>query len=305
MNVKVILNPYANRWRAQARANTMMAALQTAGLTADLAITEKPGQGIDLARQAVLDGYEAVLAAGGDGTINEVINGVLQATPDGKPTLPFGIMPIGTANDFAKMQNLPLDMVMAAQAVAACHTHQIDAGVITGSWGDAPRYFVNNSAAAMEPMITIENIRMKRLSGEMRYMAALVKGLFKLKAWQMQIKWDGGGHDGPAYLLSVCNGPRTGGFQMAPNAEFDDGLFDFVFAPEVSKLTVIAVLLKLMKGEHIHHPAVTYARTAQLTLTSEPGTPIHADGEVFVESATAVSYRILPGKITLITATDK
>ena len=130
--------------------------------------------------------------------------------------------------------------------------------------------------------------------------AALVKGIFKLKAWQMQISWDGGGYDGPAYLLSVCNGPRTGGFQMAPEAQFDDGLYDIVFVPEVPKRTVVAVLLKLMKGEHIHHPAVTYTRTAQITLTSEPGTPIHADGEVFAESLTAVSYHILPGKVTLL-----
>ncbi len=300
MNVKVVLNPYANRWQAQAQATTMMAALKTAGVTAELAITEGPEHGIALAREAAKAGCDAVIAAGGDGTINEVINGVLQATPEGAPTLPFGIMPVGTANDFTRMQNIPLNIVLAAQTIATGHTRQIDAGVITGSWGNAPRYFVNNSAVAMEPMITIENIRMKRLSGEIRYLAALVKGIFKLKAWQMQISWDSGGYDGPAYLLSVCNGPRTGGFQMAPQAKFDDGLYDFVFAPEVPKRTVVAVLLKLMKGEHIHHPAVTYQRTAELTLTSEPGTPVHADGEVFTESATAVSYHILPSKVTLL-----
>lgn len=300
MNVKVILNPYANRWQAQAQASTMMAALKTAGVTAELAITDGPEHGITLARQAAEAGYDAVIAAGGDGTINEVINGVLQATPENAPTLPFGIMPVGTANDFTRMQNIPLNLVLAAQTIAAGHTRQIDAGVITGSWGDAPRYFVNNSAVAMEPMITLENIRMKRLSGEIRYLVALVKGIFKLKAWQMHISWDGGGYDGPAYLLSVCNGPRTGGFQMAPEAKFDDGLYDFVFAPEVPKRTVVAVLLKLLKGEHIHHPAVTYQRTAQIALTSEPGTPIHADGELFTESATAVSYHILPDKVTLL-----
>lgn len=300
MNVKVILNPYANRWQAQAQASTMMAALKTAGVTAELTTTEVPEHGITLARQAAEAGFDAVLAAGGDGTINEVINGILQATPEDAPTLPFGIMPVGTANDFTRMQNIPLNLVLAAQTIAAGQTRQIDAGVITGSWGNAPRYFVNNSAVAMEPMITMENIRMKRLSGEIRYLVALVKGIFKLKAWQMHITWDGGGYDGPVYLLSMCNGPRTGGFQMAPEAKFDDGLYDFVFAPEVPKRTVVAVLLKLLKGEHIHHPAVTYARTAQLTLTSEPGTPIHADGELFTESATAVSYHILPGKITLL-----
>lgn len=305
MKAKVILNPYANRWQAQAKASTMMAALKTAGITAELAITDGPQHGIHLARQtteaAASAGYAAIIAAGGDGTINEVINGVLQATPEGEPTLPFGIMPIGTANDFAKMQGLSLDLVLAAQTIAAGHTRQIDAGAINGSWGADTRYFINNSAVAMEPMITIENIRMKRLSGEARYMVALVKGIFKLKAWQMQISWDGGGFNGPAYLLSVCNGPRTGGFQMAPGAQVDDGLFDIVFAPEVPKTRVLAILLKLLKGEHIHHPAVTFTRTTQINLTSSPGTPIHADGELFTEAATAVSYQILPHRVTLLT----
>ncbi|MBE2198668.1 MAG: diacylglycerol kinase family lipid kinase [Anaerolinea sp.] len=301
MHAQVILNPYANRWQAQAQTATVLAALKTAGVTADLVTTDGPGHGITLAQTAVDAGYDAVIAAGGDGTINEVVNGILRATPAGQPTLPFGIMPIGTANDFAKMQRLPLDLFQAAQVIAAQHTHPIDAGEIRcGAAADLCRYFINNSAVAMEPMITIENIHMKRLSGEIRYMAALLKGLLKLKAWQMQITWDGGGYDGPAYLLSVCNGPRTGGFQMAPGAEVDDGLFDIVFAPEVPKMTVVAVLLKLMKGEHIHHPAVTYVRTTQLTLTSSPGTPIHADGEVFSEAETVVAYHILPGKVSLL-----
>ncbi|MCA9970389.1 MAG: diacylglycerol kinase family lipid kinase [Anaerolineales bacterium] len=296
MNAHLILNPYANRWQAGREANTMVAALRALGVTAQLHVTEKPGDGILLARQAAESGANAVLAAGGDGTINEVINGVLQATPAGEPTLPFGILPVGTANDFSLMQGLPLQIVPAAEVIAAGQTRRIDAGEVNG------RFFINNSAVAMEPMVTIENIRMTRLSGEVRYLVALVKAIAKLKAWQMQIRWDDGGYDGPAYLLSVCNGPRTGGFQMAPQARFDDGLFDFVFAPEVPKRTVLAVLLKLMRGEHIHHPAVTYGRTTQITLTSMPGTPIHADGELFSEGETAVAYRILPGKVTLIAA---
>ncbi len=99
---------------------------------------------------------------------------------------------------------------------------------------------------------------MTRLSGEVRYIVALLRALARLKPWQMALTWDGGGYEGPAYLLSVCNSPRTGGFMMAPGALLDDGLLDMVFAPQVSKGQVIAILLKLMRGEHIHHPAVTF-----------------------------------------------
>lgn len=293
MKIKVILNPYANRWRAGARKDEVQAAFAAAGLVADVVQTQKPKEGIALAETAVADGYDVVVAAGGDGTLSEVANGLLRAAGHG-PTVPFGILPIGTANDFSDMVGLPRDLNQAVQVIARGRTRQVDAGRIND------HFFINNCAVAMEPMITLENIRMKRLSGELRYVVALLKGLVKLKAWNMQVRWDDGGHDGPAYLLSVCNGPRTGGFYMAPEAAVDDGLFDFVFAPEVPKLTVLSILVRLFRKTHIFHPQVVYGRTTHIHITSSPGTPIHADGEIIAEAATQIEYEILPGKLTLL-----
>lgn len=297
MKIKVILNPYANRWHAGSRVEEIRAALANAAvsLQPDIVLTEKPGQGIALAETAVSEGFDVVVAAGGDGTLNEVANGLLRAAGAGV-TKPFGILPIGTANDFSDMVGLPRDLSEAVQIIAAGNTCQIDAGRVND------HFFINNCAVAMEPMITLENIRMKRLSGEPRYVVALLRGLFKLKAWNMQIRWDDGGYDGPVYLLSVCNGPRTGGFYMAPDASVDDGLFDFVFAPQVSKLTVVNILLKLFKKRHIFHPKVVYGRTRHISISSSPGTPIHADGEIIAEAAVQVTYEILPGKLTLLAA---
>ncbi|MCA9916766.1 MAG: diacylglycerol kinase family lipid kinase [Anaerolineales bacterium] len=293
MKIKVIVNPYANRWRAGERVDEVKALFAAAGLAVDVAQTQKPQEGIALAETAVTQGYAAVVAAGGDGTLSEVANGLLRAAGDG-PTVPFGILPIGTANDFSDMVGLPRDLNAAVQVIARGQTRQIDAGRVND------HFFINNCAVAMEPMITLENIRMKRLSGELRYMVALLKGIVKLKAWDMQVRWDDGGHDGPAYLLSVCNGPRTGGFYMAPEAAVDDGLFDFVFAPQVPKLTVLSILVKLIQKTHIYHPQVVYGRTTHISITSSPGTPIHADGEIIAEAATQIEYQILPGKLTLL-----
>lgn len=291
--VKVILNPYANRWRAGSRIDEVQAALAAVSLHPEITLTEKPREAIALAETAAAETYEAVIAAGGDGTLNEVANGLLRVAGDG-PTVPFGVLPIGTANDFSDMVGLPRDLGAAAQIIAAGQTRQIDAGRIND------HFFINNCAVAMEPMITLENMRMKRLSGELRYVVALLRGLVKLKAWDMQVRWDGGGRDGPTYLLSVCNGPRTGGFYMAPDAAVDDGLFDFVFAPKVPKLTVLVILLKLFRKSHIYHPQVVYGRTRHISITSNPGTPIHADGEIITEAATEAEYQILPGKLTLL-----
>lgn len=296
MKLKVILNPYANRWGAQAQVPAVHAAFARVGLTCDLSLTTAPEEAILSARRAARDGYEAVVAAGGDGTVSEVVNGLIQAAGDG-PTVPLGVLPIGTGNDFSDMNGVPRNLNEAAAIIAAGKTRQIDAGRVN------TRYFGNNCALAMEPMVTIENVRMRRLSGNIRYVAALIKSLLKLQAWQMHIRWDEGEWESPTLLLSVCNSPRTGGvFYMAPPAKTDDGLFDLVFVPEIPKWQVLAILPRLFKGTHLAHPLVEHARTRTLFVESNPGTPIHADGEVIAESERRVEYEMLPGKITLLSA---
>ncbi len=293
MRIKVILNPYSNRWRAQKRIPEVEQALKAAQIEYELALTSKPHEGTSLAEAAVSEEFDAVVAAGGDGALNEVVNGMLRATPDG-PTMPFGVLPLGSANDFNLMAGLPPTIAGAAKVIAQGHTRQIDAVQVTGG------FFINNSGLAMEPMVTIENIRMKRLSGEVRYFAALLKVIAKIKAWQMQVNWDDGFYEGPVYMLSVCNSPRTGGFTMAPGAEIDDGRFDVVLAPEVPKLTLFHLLIRLMQGTHVQHDRVTFVRATHLSVNSQPGTPLHTDGEVISESLAAVEYQMLPGKLTVL-----
>ncbi len=297
MTIKIILNPYANRWRARKRLEQAKQVLAESGLTCDWHVTSRPKEGTEVARTAAASGrYTAVIAAGGDGTVNEVVNGLIAAAGPDNPTIPFGVLPIGTGNDFNDMAGLPRPLKECAQIIARGQTRQIDAGQVND------HYFDNNCAVAMEPVVTIENVKMKRLSGNIRYLASLAKALFNLKAWHMQIEWDNGSHEGPTYLLSVCNSPRTGGlFYMSPHARMDDGLFDFVFLPEVSKSTVLRLLPRLFNGSHLKHPQVLHDRTQRLHITSDPGTPIHADGEVLTDAAAKISYQILPGKITLLT----
>jgi len=302
VKVKIILNPYANRWAAGASGEAVSAAFSAVGLEHELTATQGPGEATELAIRASMDGFDVVVAAGGDGTISEVVGGLIQVTPRLGQTLPLGIMPIGTANDFSDMLQIPREMLAAAKIVAAAKTRQIDVGQV-GPLGEPTfpaQSFNNNSAVAMEPMVTLENIKMKRLSGELRYVVALVRALVKLKAWQMRITWDDGSYEGPTYLLSVCNGPRTGGFYMAPEAKMDDGLLDFVLAPEVPKRTVLAILGRLLRGTHLEHPDVISGRTRKLDIESEPGTPVHADGEIVAEAASGVSYQLNPGKLTLL-----
>jgi diacylglycerol kinase (ATP) len=293
VKAKVILNPFANRWGAQAQIGKLRELFEAADQCCDVAVTQAPGEGIDIAEAAVHEGYDVVIAAGGDGTINEVVNGILRATPEG-PTIPFGILPLGSANDFNKIAGLPDSVDEAIEVILGGQTRQIDAGQVND------RYFVNNSAIAMEPTVTLESWKIKRVSGESRYLIALLRALARLSAWQMDVKWDGGQFQGPAYLLSVCNSERTGGFTMAPGARIDDGVFDLVIAKEVPKLKFLQMLLLLLQGKHTGHEDVIFTRVTQISITTNPGTPVHADGEVFSMSETEFHYSVLPGKVTLI-----
>lgn len=293
MKVKVILNPYANRWHGKERAESVRAAFTAVNLSPDFYLTQAPGEGTAVARESAGQ-FDAVVAAGGDGTINEVITGLLQAAGEGA-TIPFGVIPIGTANDLSDTIPLPRDLLQAAQIIADGRTRQIDAVRVND------HFFVNNCAIGMEPLVTQENVKIKRLSGNARYFVALVRALAKLQAWQMDIRFDEVAFNGPAILLSVCNGPRTGGiFQMAPGALFDDGYFNYVFAPAMPKRTVLALLPRLLNGTHITHPKVQYGRARRITITCHPGTPIHADGELIADAATQIDYELLPGKVTLL-----
>ncbi len=294
MNVNIILNPYANRWRAQQKIPAIEAAFNAAGLAYELTLTTEPQHATEAARAAI-SRFDAVVAAGGDGTVNEVVNALVRASGD-KPTHPLGILPIGTGNDFSDMAQLPRELDQAAAAIAQRRTRQIDIGRVND------HYFDNNCALAMEPLVTIENEKIKRISGTLRYVVALIKALVKLKAWDMHVQWDDGDHQGPIYLLSVCNSPRTGAlFYMAPKAAMDDGRFDVILAPELSKLEVLRILPRFFNGTHLRHPKVKHFRTTSLMVRSTPGTPIHADGEVLSASTESVRYEILPGKLTLIT----
>jgi diacylglycerol kinase (ATP) len=298
MKVKIILNPYASRWGARERLPVIESIFLESGLDYDLAVTDRPGQGKSEAFQAAADGFDAVIAAGGDGTVNEVVNGLIEAAGN-EPTKPLGVLPIGTGNDFNDMNALPRAIEDCVRVISAGHTRQIDAGQVTAD--GIVHYFGNNCALAMEPVVTIENVKLTRLSGTIRYIVATVIALTKLRAWQMQISWDDGGYEGPIFLLSVCNSPRTGGlFIMAPTAMVDDGLFDIVIAPKMPKPEVLTIVPRLLNGSHYSHRRITHGRTSQLTVESEPGTPIHADGEVIAEAAKYIQYEILPGKITLL-----
>jgi YegS/Rv2252/BmrU family lipid kinase len=295
--IKVIVNPYSGRWKAQAAIPAIEDNLHKLGVAFDLAVMDAPGQGIELTRQAAGEGYDVVVAAGGDGAISEVVNGLILAVgaSPGAVAGPLGIVPLGSANDLADALGLSHDVAEACRCIHAGRSRAIDVGWVNG------RYFDNNSAVGLEPMVTLCQSHMKRVKGTPRYVLAALLTILRHRDWQVTAEWDDGCFSGLAALVSVGNSPRTGGaFYMTPRAELDDGRLDFILGGGMSRLRLLRLLPKTFDGRHVDEPEITYRRTTRLTVTCQPATPIQADGELFDMAATRIEYRVLPGKLRVI-----
>src|SRR5512142_316365 len=170
MTAKVILNPYSNRWNSQKRWPDVEAALKAAGVDFDLAISQKKGQITELAEQAVREGFSPVIIAGGDGSIGDTANGMMQAVQlaNARP-VPLGIIPMGSANDLVYTLKLPTDLQEAVKVIAAGKTRAMDLGKLNG------RYFVNNSAGCLEPYVTVKHEKIHQIKGMARYLVAALQ----------------------------------------------------------------------------------------------------------------------------------
>lgn len=294
-NTKVILNPYANRWKASQQEAAICAALDMAGVDFDLEISSGPGHCEQIAAEATDAGYSGIAAAGGDGTLGEVVNGILRhAAPD--TTLPtLAVIPIGTANDFAANLGLRPSLEAAVNRIRYGKTCSVDICSLNG------RYFINNAGLGLEPEITAIQQRMKGVSGIVRYLLATFMGIAANPQWKMSLEWDTGAYDGPATLISIGNGARTGGlFYTVPAAQPADGLLTFICGniPTRSKiLRAFPMILRAGKGNISEHPAVLQHHCTWLKISTTPATYAHADGELFSEKLSAIELTILPNRL--------
>ena len=299
MTAKIILNPYSNRWNAKARWPEAEAALKAAGVDFELAVSDHPRHIIELAEQAARQGFSPIIAAGGDGTIGEVVNGLARAAKSEKELLgPFGILPLGSANDLVDNLGLPRDLNAAAQVIAAGKTRRMDIGYVNGF------YFANNSAIGLEPYITLVQQRITWIKGMMRYLVAAVRGIWDNPQWTAKIEWDGGQYEGPALLVTVGNGPRTGGvFFMAPHADPFDGKLTFVYGYRRTRGQIFRLLPKTMKpgkGSFVEMEGIHEQQATWVKIHVDGPAPAHVDGEIFSEGIQDLEYRIYPSRLQIL-----
>ena len=297
MMAKVILNPFSGRGDALKRLDEMKAALAAAGVAYELVVTERPSQAIQLAQTAVGQGFSPIIAAGGDGLLNEVLNGVAAAAGEADWPI-FGVMPMGSANDLIENLGMPTDLTAAAQVIAKGQVRRLDMGVVNG------RVFHNNAGLGLESHISTIQNRLTWARGIFRYLSATLMGIMQNPQWQMHLQWDDGEYSGPVTLVSIGNAPRTGGiFYTVPHADPFDGKLTFVYGHIPTRLQILRVLPRTMKpdvGSYVEHPAVHEIHATWLKVRAKTPTPMHADGEIVSEAVQELSYEILPQKLPIL-----
>ena len=298
MTAKVILNPYSNRWNSQKRWHTETeSALRAAGVAFELAISERKGQIVELAAQAVRDGFSPIIVSGGDGSVGDAVNGLMQASGDGEAIRPLGIMPTGSANDIAFALGLPTDLVQAAKVIAAGKTRMMDVGKLND------RYFLNNSAAGLEPYVTIKHEKIHWIKGMARYLVAAVQAIMDKPEWRAKIEWDGGAYDGPVSLVSIGNGRRTGGFFMTPHADPFDGKLTLAYGHRATRLGLFQALPRAFnedKGSYVEMEGMYELHATRVSIHLDQPSPAHTDGELFPTWIQDFHYSIFPARLPIL-----
>jgi len=295
--VIVILNPAAGRGYGARAEPEVRECLEAEGLSFDIVHTEGPWHAAKLAKDAAEDGFKTVIGAGGDGTANEVINGLMAASVNGTERR-MGVIPAGSGSDFASGIGLPLDLRQACHHIAQQRVKTIDLGRVTVP-GQEPRYFGNVVGIGFDGAVLMQTLNMRRLRGLPLYLLAVLKTvLLDFRTPRVTIEYDDQHMELRVTLVSIANGQREGGgFVIAPGARPDDGLFDLCIARKVSRLTILRLLPHFLRGTHTDLDPVTMAQAETVTISSPDGLVAHVDGEVLCTDAPEIKCEILPGAL--------
>ena len=241
-----------------------------------VSVTNGAGEATQLARQAVAEGFDFIVAAGGDGTLNEVVNGIAESVEKVR----VGLVPLGTGNDFARMLALPDSIEACLDVLAQGHVKPIDLVRVTS---DQARYFVNVSAGGFSGTVNEKlTPEIKKSWGPLAYLRCAAEALPELRAYRTTIVLDDTATlEFDLYNAIVANGRFVaGGTAIAPEASIDDGLLDLVLVPKAAAGDIAVVAAQIMMGTHLSSDAVVFRRAAKIAVHSSPGMWFNVDGEL-------------------------
>ena len=301
--IELIFNPMADHGRSGQKAADLRPMVEDLG-GADWRGTEYPAHATKLAAAAADEGYQTVVALGGDGTVHEVINGLMRIPAERRPRL--GIIPMGSGNDFAGGNQLAntKNMQEAMRRAFTGSERAVDVALLRDAAGRS-EYFDNTAGIGFDAAINIRSRGYKHIHGFMMYLSATLQSIaLNFDAPHMRVTYDGGTLDQAVMMLTVGNGPREGGgFITTPSSKIDDGCLDFVYIDQVSQVRMLQLLPKFMSATHVGQRDVHVARTTRLTIDADRALPIHIDGELFAPYEADVRHveiEVVPGAIRVV-----
>lgn len=299
---KLIFNPHADRGHAWDVAQSFRATIDRAG-GGSWATTEYPGHATELAAQAAEEGFEVVAALGGDGTVHEVVNGLMRFPPHRRPLL--AAVPVGSGNDFCANVGIPEQPEMAIQRVFKGEPKAVDLATISDNNGQM-EYWDNTISIGFGAAVAIYAYHITSLRGFPMYLWAVMKTIFlKHDAPAMVIETDRETIEQEILLLSLNNGPREGGgFLTSPGARPDDGELNYALIGDVSRLFMFRLIPEVMRGTHGKFAPVRLGAFKELYLRSTEPIPIHTDGEIYADfssEVTELTIQVLPGELQVLT----
>ena len=299
--VKIILNPMADMGNAWRIARDLRSITEQHG-GVDWSGTVYPGHAIELSKQAGEQGYDMVIAMGGDGTVHEVVNGLMQVSEEKRPAL--GVVPAGSGNDFAHAIGVPQKPDHALVHALEGNTNSVDLGVMTDEHGKK-EYFDNTLGIGFDAIVTIRSHRLPVVRGFLMYLTAVIQTIMlNHNAIKMQSHTEDQNWEQSNLLLTLCNGPREGGgFMIAPEAKIDDGILHYAMIKKVSRPMMFRLVPEVMKGTHGNFKQVTMGACKQMTVAADRPMYIHADGEIYSGFGTnirKVTFEVLPNALKVV-----
>ena len=300
----LIVNPVSGRGFAGRSLPLMEEELKKRNIDYKLVLTEHPWHAADLAEQGARDGYDAVIIASGDGTANEVLNGLMRAKLAGFDKTAMGQIAVGTGNDFAYGMGIPGGVDIGCKILAENFRQKVDVGFVKG--GDYPdgRYFGNGVGIGFDAETGFVAAKIRWMRGLLLYLVAAVETVFiYYKAPTVQLHYEGKEIVQPALMISIMNGRRMGGgFFFAPKGDPTDGWFDMCIARSASQLRIFGLIPYFMKGTQATQKEVQMDKGRKITAMAVSGEmPVHCDGETVSYKCKELTIELLPAQIEFIT----
>jgi len=256
----------------------------------DLHYTNEPEEATDVARMGIEAGFTHIVAVGGDGTVNEVANGVVGSDAA------LAVIPAGTGNDFIRMTGIPSDHRQAVKLLTRAHERMIDLGRI-----GTERYFVNGLGIGIDAQVAQDVLKMQRMRGAAAYLYAAIKEVFRFRAFSVNLKGSDWTEKKTCISLGFANGKYCGGgFKLAPLAKIDDGKIDIAAIGDFAKFERLIRLPQARKGEHLKLSRVSYHQDVKVSVSSQAKLIAHVDGEPYKLPAGDFSVTVVPKALRVL-----